>query len=1254
MGSVLDRTSSYTGPEDIQDFDVSKYISSKPKITLEHITPTLASWIILLTYVVFIVCFIFDMRAAYDTVNVNDTTKTLHGVICTDGKLPMNSCKNRFSCTSLSDDGTEATWFGHVGKIENIIAFRVALSAKNVTKDDIPNSNIAYNLKMKGLTEDDTCKLGFDDFSGRNVLQYDSSVNLHDYVKDAKLSVDLIDFTGQNEESIPSRSIIDSYSFRINYSTKNATDLDSFVPTLLGLDYKFVNLTRPLDTMTADVVNLIVMIFTLGFFVSYVSRLWRVLPDWRTWLPEQIFTISFFASLVFYQNPVYCVLNLYDDNQERPVAAFVGYTFDALGLSGLFCTWLFFADAFSAHFEQPLRFYGPKVLLCAILLTFNMILISLYFPALLGDEDRSALEAVLDWPKEEKVNFIVCAIALLVGACLWVATFTGYLMYSFFNLQRINYMQSRSLQLFFRFFLLEGWMITCYYVANYVVVFALFFGGGKNNESASQTEWNVEDTAESINILLKETLHLNGRVIFLTVYAIILAFLVSPVQDPTDTDKEGKALSVAFINYTISEEDVDNILNAKKSVLANLEDMVGVGKLLEGMVKIQPQLFCLETSERAAIAANLVYCDPKNVETESGLGKFPSDDIDTFEVLDFKYDPENECCCLILRDPRLKAIFVSFRGTCCRKHWMVNAQYNMEYPDMDSPALKALDGEDGLQAAVDEHMPRVKQLQLEMAENGGWSPFRTNAATKVRASASRDGMLGTVTAASNMVYKAAVGAGQGFAKGVSAAATVTIGLVDRSLELILQRKLGLHSGFWNMYANTTRTWMHKRLREIMTDNKMKDHRLIFAGHSLGGALANIAAVDYKTYSATRVECFAHKRALLSGDRPKRLRSWVSSHLNVLSRVDIYTFGSPRPGNSLYASTSDLLVPGNYRITVFGDIVTEIPPRNLGYQHTGIAVEIDPEGAGSILVDPGFLDKLLRRKITKIGVSKHSLVTYRRSLQGVTDAARFFIRQQHEEEKIGNIVSGRTTSRGDDALAAGTKSGSSAMNKSAQVSLAAERPISPTATGMFKKRRESQIMLLYKASKQALVISQRDAKLKELHESLIESSSPMHSSASPRENETEMTVGSAPAVVPALDAVSPPSLSLSLKFPGSGELEQGEASESVGFTAEAFERSITLGAEGTFDSEYFDAKRISSRTISRTTSRTTSYQESLSRPNSGMSRPNSGMSRPNSSGGANQSSLGEWVMSPITSLIRGSWGKSASEEKTSDMGSDMKE
>ena len=58
MGSVLDRTSSYTGPEDIQDFDVSKYISSKPKITLEHITPTLASWIILLTYVVFL-CALF-------------------------------------------------------------------------------------------------------------------------------------------------------------------------------------------------------------------------------------------------------------------------------------------------------------------------------------------------------------------------------------------------------------------------------------------------------------------------------------------------------------------------------------------------------------------------------------------------------------------------------------------------------------------------------------------------------------------------------------------------------------------------------------------------------------------------------------------------------------------------------------------------------------------------------------------------------------------------------------------------------------------------------------------------------------------------------------------------------------------------------------------------------------------------------------------------------------------------------------------
>jgi hypothetical protein len=75
------------------------------------------------------------------------------------------------------------------------------------------------------------------------------------------------------------------------------------------------------------------------------------------------------------------------------------------------------------------------------------------------------------------------------------------------------------------------------------------------------------------------------------------------------------------------------------------------------------------------------------------------------------------------------------------------------------------------------------------------------------------------------------------------------------------------------------------------------------------------------------------------------------------RVSMYNYGSPRVGNHAFKSLYDKMVPDSFRVVVDGDIVTGIP--GYGYDHIGTEVLIDDVGAGSIIIDPSFVERRLR-------------------------------------------------------------------------------------------------------------------------------------------------------------------------------------------------------------------------------------------------------------------------------------------------------
>ncbi|GIL80940.1 hypothetical protein Vretimale_9351 [Volvox reticuliferus] len=131
--------------------------------------------------------------------------------------------------------------------------------------------------------------------------------------------------------------------------------------------------------------------------------------------------------------------------------------------------------------------------------------------------------------------------------------------------------------------------------------------------------------------------------------------------------------------------------------------------------------------------------------------------------------------------------------------------------------------------------------------------------------------------------------------------------------------VSVHRGFMRAYSSVRR--LLSSLLQLITTSGTGPWDVTLTGHSLGGALATLAAYEigmYKQYAG-------------------RIKS-----------LSLYTFGSPRVGNKNFAKDFDALVPDTWRFTNRLDIVPSIPPTGifLKFCHVGHPVRL--RGKGELL------------------------------------------------------------------------------------------------------------------------------------------------------------------------------------------------------------------------------------------------------------------------------------------------------------------
>lgn len=145
----------------------------------------------------------------------------------------------------------------------------------------------------------------------------------------------------------------------------------------------------------------------------------------------------------------------------------------------------------------------------------------------------------------------------------------------------------------------------------------------------------------------------------------------------------------------------------------------------------------------------------------------------------------------------------------------------------------------------------------------------------------------------------------------------------------------VHRGFADAYTSVSR----EVIDSVSFQYKREPRPIYFSGHSLGGALATLCALD----------CF-HNLDIVGED------------------ITVITYGSPRVGNKEFQKAYDDKISAHWRVENVPDIIPSLP--KVGYMHVGKKVLIT--ATGDLFIDPNSMEMSLW------GKQAQSLLYHRKS------------------------------------------------------------------------------------------------------------------------------------------------------------------------------------------------------------------------------------------------------------------------------------
>ena len=582
------------------------------------------------TYIIFLCGFVSDLMNTLSS--FRDGNRFLPALSCDGSNITFEDSWRHTSdwgC-SFNLDTPTPTWVGHIQDLTNIISIELQVTQSNFTTTKINNTlvptdfevlqdlYITYDVELYGCYDRNRCDKIENGVEGRwqvVLTLYEQRTYLQQVFRPYDLSANLIIFgnTFQNQEALPTKGKLKSYLVYVYY--KNV--INGVFDGSQEMKYEFLTVTRPL-TSRANIFLSVLLGCTVLIFVLFCRAVYSVNPVVKKWLPEQKWLVFYIMALILYQNPVYCVICWQDF--PTSFAVFMSYVLDAFAQAAFFTIWLLFSDGLRRK-QNYFRFYLPKLTIGLLIFACNMGILVLQFPTISPADDRSPLEAVNNWSKNIKIVFISFSLGFLILLSIWTIWWIYSLWYTGRALQRLPYMSTRYLQLSFRFFLLQATLVALFYVFQYFAVIYLIL----KNSPLTQ---NLTSITDNINTLLRLQTQLIGKQFFLTVYALLLAFLFLPAGL-----MGGQAVTTLEATYVINEDEIPDIVRSRRRAISSL-------KALSQLTHAKAEVFCVDLALSLLDISWEAYHDPKGLETESGYVRNHTSIVPIFSFYNYH---RNDC-----------------------------------------------------------------------------------------------------------------------------------------------------------------------------------------------------------------------------------------------------------------------------------------------------------------------------------------------------------------------------------------------------------------------------------------------------------------------------------------------------------------------------------------------------------------------------------------------------------------------------------
>lgn len=663
------------------------YAINAPKIFLETLSARSTTIIFSITYIAFIVGFSIDINAAY------------RGLTSSDVVLPgINDSPNR--------------WNGTVKSLANVISVSLTVQQSNFSALDLVNQTASitkYDATIWACYLDQGCDENFVESAS-----FDSKGVWHEVLSSKDQTIyalsreenevtkwALIPTTFQNQESIPARGKVRSYYFLVKYVQVSSqlfasTSFDSNeAPRAF---YTINVLTRPGSSVTSGTFSVILLLVVCGTLVGFI---YVMIKQKKKWLTEQKWVCYYLAALIIFINPVYCVI-IWQQNIS-PQLVFAFYFFDAMGQASFFVVWLLFADSINRKSMSHFRFYCPKILIGFSIFFISVVLLVYQFPSVSPpnstNSKRNPSQAVIDWSPELQYSFTAVSIAVLLLMLIWVIYWLSTLFLTGRKLNSLPYMNTRYLQLSYRFFLLQAYLLAAYFVFQYCFIIYFLL-----KETASGGVRNIVELTDYLNALTRQQTQLFGKVVFLAVYALVLTFLFLPAS-LVDSDLATTLAST----YVLTEKEMKRVEKTRRLAISNIRHVLA--GVVQKIVDAKAEVFCVETAITFCNISFEAYYDSLNLKTVAG---YDTKEMDLkkygYELIDTIYRPDHETFCMIARHVSLNKLVVCFRGTSCKQHWSDNLNYTQR--ELHLPDLTDLDSIDGLDANAEINLTLQRNAAL--------------------------------------------------------------------------------------------------------------------------------------------------------------------------------------------------------------------------------------------------------------------------------------------------------------------------------------------------------------------------------------------------------------------------------------------------------------------------------------------------------------------------------------------------------------